>query len=73
MLVVSRKAKQSLMIGSDIEILIIEAKDGNVKIGINAPKGISILRKELFDEIKNQNSEALNVNEEVIKSILGDK
>ena len=48
MLVVSRKAKQSIMIGSDIEIVILEAKDGQVKVGINAPKGISVLRKELL-------------------------
>lgn len=73
MLVVSRKAKQSIMIGSDIEIVILEAKDGQVKVGINAPKGISVLRKELLDEVKDQNNQALKVNESVVKDILSSK
>ena len=45
MLVLSRKAGQSILIGHNIEVRIIEIQGDQVKIGINAPKDISILRK----------------------------
>lgn len=70
MLVVSRKSKQSLMIGEDIEIVILECKDGSVKIGINAPKEIKVYRKEIFDEIKNENTKAVQTDISFIKNIL---
>lgn len=57
MLVISRKASESFLIGSDIEIVVTEISAERVKIGIKAPKGISILRKELL-ETRNLNREA---------------
>lgn len=57
MLIISRKASESILIGSDIEIVVTEIGAERVKIGINAPRGISIARRELL-ETKRLNREA---------------
>jgi len=49
MLILSRKEKQSFMVGDDIEITVLEISGDKAKIAINAPKEVSILRKELFE------------------------
>ena len=43
------------MIGNDIEISLIDIQGDQVRIGINAPKSVPIHRKEIFEEIKNEN------------------
>ena len=58
MLVLSRKKNESIIINGNIEIKIIEAEDGKVKIGIEAPRDIIIHRKEVFDQIAEQNKAA---------------
>ena len=57
MLIVSRKKSEAILVGDDIEILVTEISPDRVKIGIKAPKGISILRKELL-ETRDLNREA---------------
>lgn len=69
MLVITRKKGESLMIGDDIEITISKIDDGSVKIGINAPKNITILRKELYEEVENENKQAINVDVNLLKNI----
>ena len=49
MLVLTRKRDQSIMIGDDIEILIVDTREASVRIGIKAPDNINIVRKELTD------------------------
>jgi len=49
MLVLSRKEKQSFLIGDDIEITVLEISGDKAKIAISAPKEITILRKELAE------------------------
>lgn len=58
MLVFSRKKEQSIMVGDNIEIVIINIGRETVKLGINAPKEVTIHRKEVFVEIEKQNKEA---------------
>ncbi len=60
MLVLSRKKDQAIIIGDDIELTIIEIQGDQVRLGINAPKNVSIYRKELFLEIKEENKKAAN-------------
>ena len=58
MLVLSRKKGETIKIGDDIEITIVATANDQVKIGIQAPKNIEILRKELFEEIQDENKAA---------------
>ena len=58
MLALARKINQSIMIGSDIEITLLEIKGDQVKIGINAPKSVPIDRKEIYMQIQDENKKA---------------
>lgn len=58
MLALSRKAKESIMIGNNIEIKILEIKGDQVKIGIEAPRSIPVHRKEIYIQIQESNREA---------------
>lgn len=58
MLVLSRKSKETIKIGDDIEIRILEVMGDTVRIGIEAPKSIDILRGELVLSISESNTEA---------------
>ncbi|MBK1964596.1 carbon storage regulator [Campylobacter novaezeelandiae] len=55
MLILSRKENESIRIGEDIEIKIVQTGKGYAKIGIEAPKSLMILRKELITQIKDEN------------------
>ena len=55
MLVLSRKLEEKILIGKNIVISILEIDGSNVKIGIEAPKEISILRMEVFEKVQNEN------------------
>ena len=57
MLVISRKAAESIVIGDNIEIVVTEIGAERVKIGIQAPKGIPVVRRELL-ETRDLNREA---------------
>lgn len=69
MLIITRKKGESIMIGDDIEITISKIDDGSVKIGIEAPKNVSILRKELYEEVENENKEAVKVDLNILKNL----
>lgn len=69
MLIITRKKGESLMIGDDIEITISKLEDGSVKLGIQAPKDITILRKELYEAIKKENKEAVKINMALLKEL----
>ena len=58
MLALSRKANESIIIGNDIEITVLEVKGEQVKIGIKAPKSIPVYREEVYQQIKESNKEA---------------
>lgn len=62
MLVLSRKLDEGIIIGNNITIKILSIEDGKVKIGINAPKHVEIHREEIFEQIKNENINAANIN-----------
>lgn len=57
MLIVTRKESESILIGEDIEVIVTEIGAERVKIGIKAPRGIPIIRRELM-ETKKLNQEA---------------
>jgi len=57
-LVLSRKENEGLVIGEGIVVRVIGIEDGRVRLGIQAPREISIHREEIFEEIKKENMEA---------------
>lgn len=61
MLVLSRKTNETIKIGDDIEIRILEVKGDSIRIGIEAPKNVDILRGELVQSITETNTEALTL------------
>jgi len=61
MLVLSRKKGESIWLGDDIEITISEIKGDQVRIAINAPKNVTILRGELLKEVSESNTEAVKI------------
>ena len=58
MLILSRKIDQGISIGDEIEISITKIEGDSVKIGISAPRSISILRREILEEMQSSNQAA---------------
>ncbi|MCC6729081.1 MAG: carbon storage regulator CsrA [Chthonomonadales bacterium] len=58
MLVLTRKPDQSIMVGNEIEITILEVRGEQVRMGIRAPRAVSVHRKEVFDQIREENRAA---------------
>ena len=57
MLILTRKSGESLIIGEDVSVTVLGVKGNQVRIGINAPKDISVHREEVFDKIKDKSQE----------------
>ena len=60
MLILARKEDESIMLGNDIKITVVVISKGGVKIGIDAPKNMMILRSELVEDVAAENKQALN-------------
>lgn len=57
MLVLSRQKDESIMIGDDVEITIVDVRGDKVRLGITAPREIPVHRKEVFEAIKREEAE----------------
>ena len=70
MLVLARKLNESIVIGDDITIKVISIDKGIIKLGIDAPKDVSIMRSELLEDVKEHNIAASkNVDEDVLTNL----
>ena len=69
MLVLSRQKDQTIIIGDDIEITVVAIRGDKVSLGINAPRHISVHRKEVYDAIKRENRRAMKTQPRDIKEI----
>lgn len=69
MLVLSRKKNESIMIGDHIEVKILSVDGDQVKLGIVAPKSVTVHRSEVFEAIQEQNKEALNTNVSLLEQL----
>ncbi|MDD3760185.1 MAG: carbon storage regulator [Acidithiobacillus sp.] len=58
MLVLTRRKGQAIRIGEDIRIVVTRIDDGQVRLGLETPAGISILREELFEAVRSDNQDA---------------
>ncbi|MCM3750195.1 carbon storage regulator CsrA [Paenibacillus pasadenensis] len=59
MLVLGRRKGESILIGPDIELTVLEIGADGIKLGISAPRDVTILRKELYQEIADTNRDAV--------------
>jgi len=57
MLVLSRQRDESIMIGDDVEIIIVDVRGDKVRLGITAPKNIPVHRREIYDAIQREKNE----------------
>ena len=58
MLVLSRQRDETIMIGDEIEVTVVDIRGDKVRIGINAPKSVSVHRKEVYEAIQRENRQA---------------
>ena len=64
MLVLSRQRDETIMIGDDVEITIVDIRGDKVRLGITAPSHIPVHRKEVYDAIQRENRAAANIKPE---------
>jgi len=69
MLVLSRKANQSIMIGNDIRILVVGVDHDQVKLGIEAPRSVPVHRYEVFAEIHRSDAEKDSAQSDTVKTV----
>ena len=69
MLVLSRQRDETIMIGDDIEVTVVDIRGDKVRLGITAPKEISVHRKEVYDAIKRENRAAAQVKPEDLSGL----
>lgn len=69
MLILSRKTGERLVIGDDIEIVVLEVKGDQIKIGVEAPKTMKVYRGEVYEEIQIENRAASKIEKEQLFEI----
>jgi creatinine deaminase len=70
MLVLSRQRGQSVIIGDDITVNVVDIRGDKVRLGIAAPRSVTVHRQEIYDEIKNQNQGSANLSQQDVAAIL---
>jgi carbon storage regulator len=68
MLALTRKKSESIVIGKDIEVVVLGIQGEQVRLGIIAPKQVPVHRKEVYEQILNENKEAANINVDALKN-----
>ena len=69
MLVLSRQRDETIMIGDDIEVTVVDIRGDKVRLGITAPREISVHRKEVYDAIRRENRAAAQVKPEDLSGL----
>jgi len=72
MLVLTRRLNQSIKIGDDIEITVIEVRGDQVRLGVSAPRDVSVHRKEVYLQIQQENRAAAAVDPAGALDAIGD-
>jgi carbon storage regulator len=71
MLVLTRRQGQGILIGPDIEVVVLDTDGGHVRVGIRAPRSVSVLRRELVEQVETENREAVAADPAGALALLG--
>lgn len=69
MLILTRKSNESVMVGNNIEIRVLEVHGDQVRIGFSAPNNVPIYRKELYEAIQHENAQAAGQSAQRLEAI----
>jgi carbon storage regulator len=69
MLVLTRRAGESVMIGDDIVITVLEARGDVIRLGIQAPRDVQVHREEVWRELQAANREAASPTEDAVRAV----
>ena len=73
MLVLTRRANQSIMIGHEIVVTVLEVRGDQVRLGIKAPRSIDVHREEIFIQLQRANRDAVQSPKQAAESLQGIK
>lgn len=73
MLVLSRKVEESILIGDNIEVKVLDVIGDKVQIGISAPKEITVLRSELKETMDENKSSTASISKDALENLFGKK
>lgn len=69
MLVLTRRAGESVIIGDDVVVTVLEARGDVIRIGIQAPRDVQVHREEVYRELQAANREAASPDEEAVQAL----
>jgi carbon storage regulator len=69
MLVLTRRAGESVMIGDDVIITVLEARGDVIRLGIQAPRDVQVHREEVYRELQASNREAASPTEDAVQTV----
>jgi len=69
MLILTRKIDEAIRLGEDIRIVLVQIKGGQVRLGIECPPHVRVLREELYEVVRQENLNALSANPEHLPSL----
>jgi len=69
MLVLTRRAGESVMIGDDVVVTVLEARGDVIRIGITAPREVQVHREEVYQELQAANREAASPDEQAVQAL----
>ena len=69
MLVLSRRVGETITIGDDVRITVLEVRSDGVRIGIDAPRSIAVHRAEVLQQLERSNQDAASPSDEAIRSL----
>lgn len=71
MLVLTRRPGESIVVGENIVVTVIEIKGGQVRIGIDAPREVDVYREEIYEQVRQENLTSVANAEEIRKAVQG--